>query len=328
MTQNKNLDRDLLNKIEKISFKPIFIMGVPRSGTSILYKILNKTDNFNIITSYKIIEYDNLIYNHINNNEIKAKQELDLFFKNKSQNDRGIDKLQINSDFEEEYGFILAQKHTISKITKKTLNLFEEICKKIQFISNNNKPILLKNPHDFANFIYIKNVFPESKFIFIHRNPLKTLNSQLNAMDTLMKQKSHYMAVLSPWYNNVYNNWLKLKYYRFFYSKDNKIRLLTAINRLYKSTNYYLTNIRSLHKDFDYIDVKYEEICEKPNLSIQKIMNFLDLEIKKENDYDKFIKVRKKPVLEIIEKRKIKILSKMNNYTSYLGYSKSSLGKI
>ncbi len=328
MNQKNNLDKDLLNKIEHISFKPIFIMGVPRSGTSILYKILNTTDNFNIVNSYRIIEYDNLIYNHINDKEKKAKQDLDFFFKNKSQNDRGIDKLQINSDFEEEYGFILARKQYVNKITKKTLDLFEEICKKIQFISNNNKPVLLKNPHDFANFIYIKNVFPESKFIFIHRNPLKTLNSQLNAMDTLFKQKSHYMAVLSPWYNNVFNNPLKLKYYRFFYSKDNKNRLLTALNKLHKSANYYLENIQSLNKDINYIDVKYEEICENPNLSIQKIMKFLNLEIKNEIDYNEYIKVRKKPVLEIIEKRKIKILSKMQNYTSYLGYSNSFLEKI
>ena len=34
-------DQQYLDKIENITYKPIFIMGLQRSGTSILYKILN-----------------------------------------------------------------------------------------------------------------------------------------------------------------------------------------------------------------------------------------------------------------------------------------------
>jgi hypothetical protein len=61
------------------------------------------------------------------------------------------------------------------------------MCKKIQFIAGNDKPILLKNPYDFPNFLYIKRVFPNARFVFIHRNPLKTISSTLNAIKMILK---------------------------------------------------------------------------------------------------------------------------------------------
>lgn len=72
-------------------------------------------------------------------------------------------------------------------ITRKNVALFTEMCKKIQFIAGNDKPILLKNPYDFPNFLYIKRVFPNARFVFIHRNPLKTISSTLNAIKMILK---------------------------------------------------------------------------------------------------------------------------------------------
>ncbi|MBE3121465.1 MAG: sulfotransferase [Thermoplasmata archaeon] len=95
--------------------------------------------------------------------------------------------MKVTAEFVEEYGFLLNKKTVQMFITRKNVALFPEMCKKIQFIAGNDKPILLKNPYDFPNFLYIKQVFPNARFVFIHRNPLKTISSTLNAIKMILK---------------------------------------------------------------------------------------------------------------------------------------------
>ncbi len=47
MKTKKILDDEYIKLVEDASFEPIFIMGLHRSGTSILYKMLGETGNFN-----------------------------------------------------------------------------------------------------------------------------------------------------------------------------------------------------------------------------------------------------------------------------------------
>ena len=309
----QELDYNYLDKIKDTKFTPVFIMGVQRSGTSILYKILSKTNTFNFVTSYDVIRNSELIYNHINNLEKKSKDELNDFLKTKSQTSRGIDNLAVTSDFPEEYGFVLAQKTDSSKITPKSYKIFENFCKKIQYISRNDKLLLLKNPFDFSNYIYIKSVFPKAKFIFIHRNPLNTLNSQLKALRTLTKNKSEYMALLSPDYNKLHDNKVLLQFYKFLYSSKTPFRINSAIKKLAESTNYYLENINRLKKE-DYVITKYEDLCEKPSEEINKILAFLNLKQASNKDVGSQIKPRKTVFLKEITKNEKIIKQKMRPY--------------
>jgi len=100
INENIALDDKYLSKLDTIDFEPVFIIGVNRSGTSILYKLLSKTNCFNVVTSYHIIKYDELLNNHINKLEKKSKKELDDYLYEK-QPKRKIDELSINSDFAE-----------------------------------------------------------------------------------------------------------------------------------------------------------------------------------------------------------------------------------
>lgn len=319
-----DLDRQYLKKLENITFQPVFILGLQRSGTSILYKILSAANCFNIVTAYHIIKYTELLHNHINNLEKKAKDNLAELFKNQSSIDRGIDRLQITPDFGEEYGFILGQRAGRAELTPKTLKVFIELCKKIQFISDNDKPILLKNPWDFSNFVCIKKVFPNAKFIFLHRNPIKTLNSQLKAMRTLLKHKSPYMALLSPQYNQVFNNKILLYYYRFLYSSITPIRSITAIRNLARATDYFLENISSLNED-DYICIRYEDLCRESDSEIGKILNFLKIKTESKLYYSDFIKPRKTTELKELQIMKRFILKRMKAYLSYCEYTSKDL---
>ena len=177
---NNHLDDQHIKKIENINFQPVFILGFYRSGTSIFYKMLSETNCFNPVIAYHLIKYDELLHNHINKIEGNTKKDLTSYLQ-KIQKDRKIDRLKISADFAEEYGFLLSSRTAQSTISKKNLDLFTELGKKIQFISENNKPILLKNPIDLSNFIFIKKHFPNAKFIFIHRHPFNVSSSFIKA---------------------------------------------------------------------------------------------------------------------------------------------------
>ena len=326
-TTKSNPDKPYLAKYENLTFQPIFIQGVQRSGTSILYKILNETSSFNITNAYHLIRHTELIHNYINHKEKQAKQELLKTLSQNAQQDRGIDKLTVTPDFPEEYGFLLAQKTKKSCLTEENTQYLDTLCKKIQYIAQNNQPILLKNPFDFSNFKFMYSQFPNAKFIFIHRNPLKTLNSQINATRTLLKQKSTYMSLLSPDYNKLFEKRITLAYYRFLYSDKTPLRLRSAVNNLHQQTTKLLQDIPNFSKK-SYFKITYEDLCINPQKSIESIMNFLNIPINNNPDYPKLIAPRKTKWLDEIAKNKERILQKFQPYLDYCGFSHDSLMQV
>jgi len=323
MDRNKNIenkDQQHLQLLENVEFQPVFILGLHRSGTSILYKMLNATGCFNPVTAYHLIRYNQLLANHINNQEESSKKELTESFQEKGLDDRGIDKLKINADFAEEYGFLLGQKTLEMYITPKNLPLFTEMAKKIQFISENNKPILLKNPYDLPNFLYIKQVFPNAKFVFIHRHPLKTLSSNINAVDVLLKNKNPYTTQLFRLYNKIFENPLILIPIRLCFSRFKIFGVMFLTMNSSKATKYYLKNIKQLPKQ-DYISITYEYLCENPQKNIEKIMKSLNIKIDKKIDFTSFIKPRKIDLDPSVLKLRKFIFKLMRKYVKCFGYA-------
>jgi len=318
--KENHLDHQYLEKLENITFQPVFILGLHRSGTSILYKTLGLTKCFNTVTVYHIVKYSELIYIHINNLEEKSKEELANFFKAQSQADRSIDRLEITPNFEEEYGFILTHRNYPTRLTPRNLQILIELCKKIQFITDQNKPILLKNPWDFPNFLYIKKVFPNAKFIFIHRNPVRVINSFIRAMKILFKNKNPYGTLLSRSYERIMD--IPLLYYisKIYFSKYFPIGLFRNIHYSADATNYFLKNIGSLSEE-DYINIKYEDFCNDPEEIISKIMNFLNLKSQASINYKNLIKPRKLDLIVEVERLQNYIYRKMKPYFLYWGYT-------
>lgn len=325
ISENNNTpDDQYLTKYENQPFTPIFIMGIQRSGTSILYKILNETHNFNIVTAYHLIQYPELIHNHINNKEHHAKEHLTKILTQHSQQDRGIDRLKVTPDFPEEYGFLLTQKTQTSTTTNENIPLLRSLCQKIQYTAHNKKPLLLKNPFDFSNFLLIHKNLPNAKFIFIHRNPLKTLNSQIKATRTLLQQKSAYMALLSPEYDKLFDKKITLSYYRFLYSDKTPLRLHNAIKNLQSHTSKLIQDITQIPKE-TYYSTTYEDLCNQPKQCIDSIMDFLKTDIQTQPNYINLIAPRKTNWLQEISKNKEKILQKFKEYLDFCGYDIETL---
>ncbi len=316
-----NQDTQYLKDLKHVDFQPVFILGVHRSGTSILYKMLTATGCFNPVVAYHLIDYNELLSNYHEQREEDAKQKLTESFIRNGLQDRGIDKLKLNADFAEEYGFLLNTQTVHMSITKKNVALFTELCKKIQFIARNDKPILLKNPYDLSNFLYLKQVFPSAKFVFIHRHPLRTISSTLNAIRMILNDKNPYTAKLSKMYEKFYSNPLLLQPLRFIFRVIPECSVVVITRITAKATEYYLKNIEKLPKE-DYISITYEEFCKDPQTTLENIMERLLQPMVKEIDAASLIHPRNVDIDCSVRKLRKYICASMKTYFDRFHYTK------
>lgn len=317
MKLENNLDNKYKSKIENITFKPIFILGVPRSGTTILYKILGETKKFNVVTAYHVLNYDQLLFNYKKKLVEKRKKQLNTLMADKGITNRKMDKIKVTVDYTQEYANIFTEKNYPPKITKENKWLFDKFCKKVQYISENNKSILVKNPPDYPNFLFLKEIYPTAKFIFIHRNPLFSISSMMRALNFVLTQRNEYTALFSKHYENTFNNPILHHLLRMYYSLRFPAGIFEIIKTYRKSSEYFLKNINKLSNK-NFISIKYEDLCDNPNYIIRNIMDFLELKV--DIDFTKYIAPRNLKIVPIVKFLQAYIYKKMESYFKYFGY--------
>ena len=312
-------DSQHLDVLKGVKFRPIFIMGSHRSGTTLLHQILEATQCFNVVTAYHIIRYDEIIQNHLNGATDESKADLAALFEQKGLKNRGIDGIEVSPDAPVEYGFALRGEGYRPKLKPSNLENFIELCKKVQLTSDPDRPLLLKNPLDFLNFMYVKEMFPDSRFIFIHRNPVNTINSQLRSIRSMLSAKNEYGAMLMGWYNNIFDQPIKLRLARFMFSSRFGLGAKLMTRGAAKATNYFMENISSLDES-DYIGLRYEDLCREPRSTIAKILDHLGLEENAQVDYESLISVRADALLKDVERSRESIIKRTRPYFERFGY--------
>lgn len=313
-------DQPYLERLNNISFQPVFIMGDHRSGTTLLYQLLGLSNCFNPVTAYHLTQYPELLANHIQNRTTEAKQQLQRRFDTLGLTDRKIDGVQVSPDLTEEYGFLFHGSGQRPQINPQTVGLFTELCQKIQFISENSRPILLKNPWDyFRNFVYVKEQFPHAKFVFLSRHPTRTVNSQIKATRSLFQEKNLYVALIADWYEALFNNPIRLYLTRLAFS--NLFDLGYRLSKLHvvRATDYLMENLPQMPAS-DYVTIRYEDMCQFPNQTISKILSFLQITPPTPINYETFINERQSPLLPEVEKHKADLANALKPYYDYYNY--------
>ena len=313
-------DKSYLKTIESVKFDPIFILGLHRSGTSVLYKMLTASGCFNPVTVYHLISYNHLLDDYKQNNQETNKTRLSKSFQNHGLDNRGIDALKISADFAEEYGFFLDEQSAQSHLTKHNVSQFTQLCKKIITVTDATKPILLKNPYDFSRFIFIKKVFPNAKFVFIHRHPLKVLSSLINAVRVLFSNHNYYASQISRIYNKIYENPLSRSALQYLTTHLSIFGLMLLTTHASVSTRYYLKHIHKL-PDSCYLSITYEDLCNHPQQTIENIFSTLHIQPQTPIDYTSFIKPRKTTLDPTVFWLQKYILHSMKPYCTQFNYT-------
>lgn len=202
-------------KIDRIDLNekpPIFVLGHWRSGTTHLHYILHQDPQFGTLSNYQAFLF---------NVALLSRTWLKWFLSplvppTRPQDNTSID---LNKPAEEEQPFctmsVRSGMHSWhfpnNPLYFKKYNLFEEItprekkawqrdyvkCLKNIAFFNNEKRLVLKNPHNTSRVKELLELFPNAKFIFIHREPTDVFQSTRHLFDTMVSTQ-YLQAISSP----------------------------------------------------------------------------------------------------------------------------------
>lgn len=253
---------------------PVFILGMHRSGTTLLYELLTETENWNTLWAWHIACYDEIREGKVDHATSQAGFAQRL--KDAGMETRGVDAVKAGPESKEEYCFIADNKGFGSKLTEKSFPLFCEICETVQSTQQPGRPLLLKNPWDFGNAPLIKRLIPSARFVYIHRHPIETINSMWKFLNQVFREPNHYMAMMSERYTEVINSgwrWGAL-------SGFTKTFPGTFVNILIywfgQQCDEYLKSIDQISDD-DKVEITFDQLCGEPNETIQRIRTQLNL---------------------------------------------------
>lgn len=313
-------DAAYLSSLRDVHFRPIFILGDHRSGTTLFYKMLAASGNFNYVDFYHVTRYDEILYNHHHGREDEARTEVEEEIELAGLRDRGFDHIEVSPELPEEYGYLLKENPPfwyLPRVTPRTLPNMVELCRKVQAVSPPDRPLLLKNPWDFPNFVYLKRTFPNARFLFIHRHPLAVHNSKLKAMRSALARKNRYTAWLARGYDRLFHRPLQLLFARLLFFSRLSVNLLLRYAMI--ATDYFLENAPRLPDDH-YLSVRYEDLCQRPDTVMTTVFDALGLQPARHVEYASMVQPRPLNLLPDVARKREQIQRCLEPYLTRLGY--------
>ena len=308
-----------MHRLASIPIEPVFITGLHRSGTTLLYSLLQATQRFNGVAAYHVLRYREILARHLGGETAQAKPELAEQFQAAGILDRAIDGVRVTPDMPEEYGFAIADPGS-PRLRLANLQRFADLCRKVQFTSEPGRLLLLKNPWDYGRSRFAKHHFPRSKFLFLHRDPVRTLHSQLNAARLMLAARNPYLAMLAPRYGLLFRRPLALYPARWLFAPGHGlgVRLLArGLARGIASAAQDRTELPS----GDSFDVRYEDLCARPNETVAGILGWLGLDRSGVADVSPIIAPRVGSLLPEVERLRPVLAARLSDYYRDFGYT-------
>jgi hypothetical protein len=252
----------------------VFLMGCQRSGTTFLHLQLARSGAFRFLSAAEVYSADR------NHADEKARQKFAERLSDHCR-DRGIDSIPASPDTPEEYGMLFANarggavRYEKPDTTHETLTDLQELCAQKAILEGTQKPLLLKSPPDYPFAIpLLAATWPDAKFVVIHRHPLPTLQSQVNAWRKAVRQRNPYLALIDTGYRNLFDNpRQRMASGMFLHSGAGVDWIADNIQRAHLG---FLSMADSLGDRL--LETSYEQICADQNAVLAAISRHLQIE--------------------------------------------------
>ena len=254
-----------------ISKDPIFILGFYRSGTSYLHEFLIQDDRFGYHTNFQMVFPDMMLVcekwlspilefmcRTFNIHDPVHRTRLSFRFPGEedgtmttSLNPRGAAWGYFFPSKMMEYfnKYVLFRDIPESEIEKwKQDYIF--LIKKIS-LANHNKQLVLKSPPNTARIKLLLSIFPNAKFIFIHRNPVQVYASN--------------------------KRFLKVAYGFYGIGKSKKVDFNSIILETYSQTIQRYLNEKDLIPHDHLVEIAYDDFVKQPLTHMENIYDTLQL---------------------------------------------------
>jgi hypothetical protein len=302
---------------------PVFILGLHRSGTTLLYSLLAQAARFNTVTAYHLVHYDELLHNRARGLEEATREALTRRFAADGMTDRGLDRVAATADTTEEYAFLLLAKSGQRHLTPQNLPHFAELARKVQHLGHNDHDLLVKNPYDLATFTLIRDAFPGARFVFIHRHPLRTLTSSVRALRGLLSTRNAYTAALSAPYRKLHDEPLSLGAARVLFHERNPLGPLLLALGAASQVKYYLRHVAALSGS-RVAELRYEDLCADPAETLRGVLRDLGQPASDTGTLADIVAPRPIPVDPMIHRLSGAIYRLMRPYYERFGYAQQA----
>lgn len=244
------------------SESPVFIVGAPRSGTSLLYRILQHHSSFKLQqyqNPSKVELTESLIFQ--NPYKILGSEQLDYMLNNKEKYNEFLDSTQWIRKYQKT---VLAQKIVPRILAKSNSSLIKEVVWKLTMThflvgaffyyakqARNVKRIIEKTPQSIFMLPEIKKTFPNAKLLFIYRHPIDVFSSYKKRFKITQKLNNNQSSL----------GWLKITKEKF--CQDYELSIDLALKEKDKNPQQFMM-------------IAYETLVESSQETISKICNFIN----------------------------------------------------
>lgn len=245
---------------------PIFILGYWRSGTTHLHNILELNDQFAGPGLYEII-FSNVLF------KIRSKW-LEFIIRRTAPTTRPMDNVVLHPDAvqEEEVAMLYlcgltpfahwvfpreretCQKYFNFEESPKDYpewkSIYLKLLKELSYTTK--KRLLLKSPPHTGRILRLLELFPNAKFIHIHRNPYEVFLSNMKFQATAGKSMRMQTITDAQMEDEV------IEMYKFAYG-------------------LFFRDVAQIPRD-NFIEISYDELCKSPLRTVEKIYSDLHLD--------------------------------------------------
>jgi hypothetical protein len=243
------------------------VLGPHRSGTTITCKAIAASGAFVSLTAADVVAY------HERNSasgSTRHRRGGDLVRLESRGETRKYDAMPVSENLPEEYGFLLPN----YQLTPATAPVVASVYRDLAGERAPEARYLMRNPWDLANTPAILELFPKAKFVFTVRDPVQTIDSQLQAVRTGLADPLEFLALMSVQYRRLVRRPLRFALYRFLMGRPRMVYPLTR--SFARITAGWLRDLDRLPED-RWILTRYEDLIADPAKELGRVYAFLEL---------------------------------------------------
>lgn len=180
-----------------LKHQPIFIIGAPRTGSTVLYQSLTNQADVLYVDNLVCLFFRNFFFGFWLSNKL-FKQKAHDCFKSRHGNTKDCGWRAPSECGGFWYRWLPTDRHFVDH-DEVSQSAIEQIRSEITASSNYfNKPIVFKNLNAGQRLRLLAQAFPEAKFIFVRRDPLYTAQSILQAKRKVKVPDKQFWSIMPP----------------------------------------------------------------------------------------------------------------------------------
>ena len=298
----------------------VFILGLHRSGTTLLYEMLAAGNAFETTTAHAVICHDELRDHSVDGAASIAR--LRARFASLGPDARTGTERPPEPACLEEYGFVLDNTASRFSLSQRTAPALRQLVALMHRDTTRSRPSLLKNPWDFGHGRHIRRLVPGAKIVTIHRDPFHVLGSLHRLVAASIRTPNPYLAMLSERYDAFTRSEYPLRLARTLCDKAPSLLVRALIGHVARHTRAYLRDRSSLPSR-DCIDVTYEELCARPDEVVGRVLNTLELQAEP-RDCGSLIRPAASRTTPAVAAARDLIVKQLSTYATTVGYDLSA----